>query len=461
MASGPVLPEHSGEKRSLLRVFRHRTFLLIWCAAAFSNIGNWMEGVAQGWAVIQQTQDDPRRSAFLSELLSVADFAPVLFLALIAGVIADRVNRKIWLMILQASACLLGTALAVIAYMGLLSPYLVITFTFVEGIVWALNGPVWMSVVPQLVPREELEFATAANSLQFNLARLLGPVLAGAIIGISGVSLAFAINALTFLPVLIALFWLPDQGTPRIDSRESITSELFSGVRYTWNHPGARRLALMSMTFTFFSAPLQGLLAIFARQVLGGTSTLYGVMLGAIGLGSITGALSLGKVPAYYPRHHLIPVAMFMFSIFGVAYTFSHTPWISIALLYCCGVCWLLALNPMNTATQLLASDDNRGRVLSVMLLCAQGAMPFGHLCAGALSYYMTPEHVLRSMLGILFVIAMYFLFRREPAIDQMDKRVAQSRSLLEQIHEAITAHSHRPATPSESVRVPRPGSYP
>jgi len=449
------------KNRNLFSVFRHPIFVLIWSAAAISNIGNWMEGVAQGWAVVQQTQDDPHRSALFTELLSVADFAPVLFLALIAGVIADRVNRKIWLFILQATACLLGAGLALIGYYGLLTPERVIALTFAEGIVWALNGPVWMAVVPHLVPREELEFATAANSLQFNLARLVGPVLAGVIIGFSGVTLAFFINALTFVPVLIALFWLPNKGTPKSEKSDSISNDLFSGVRYTWNHRGLRRLALMSMMFTFLSAPVQGLLAIFARQVLGGTSTLYGVMLGAIGLGSITGALSLGRIPAYYPRHHLIPLAMSCFCVFGIAYSFSHILWLSVLLLFCCGFCWLMTLNPLSTATQLLATDENRGRVLSVMLLCTQGAMPLGHLFAGALSYYLSPENVLHCMLGLMLVLSIYFLFHREPQIDQMDRRTLSSRSFLEQVMEALTAQSHRPAGPSESVRVPRPGSFP
>src|SRR5579862_9410944 len=180
-------------RRTVFSVLRHPTFALILSAAAISNIGNWMEGVAQAWAVVQQTKDDPKTSAFLTEILSVADFAPVLFLALIAGVISDRVNRKAWLFFLQSAACLLGATLAVLGYLGLLTPWRVIALTFAEGIIWALNGPVWMSVTPRLVPRDELEFAIAANSLQFNLARLVGPALAGGIISAFSVNLAFAV----------------------------------------------------------------------------------------------------------------------------------------------------------------------------------------------------------------------------------------------------------------------------
>ncbi len=420
-----------------------------------------MEGVAQAWAVVEQTKGDPRTSAFLTELLSVADFAPVLFLALLAGVISDRVNRKVWLFILQASACLLGSSLAVLGYMHLLTPWRVIAFTFAEGVVWALNGPVWMSVVPRLVPREELEFATAANSMQFNLARLVGPVISGFVIGVAGINLAFAINALTFVPVLFALTRLPPSPRPASKQQDGIFSDLTSGVRFVWNHRGARRLALMSMTFTFLSAPVQGLLAIFANQVLGGGSTLYGAMLAMIGLGSLIGAFSLSKIPEYYPRHHLIPLAMCLFATFGLLYSFSHVVWLTLPLLVCCGMFWLLTLNPLNTAAQLIAPDEQRGRILSVMLVCSQGAMPIGHLCAGAMAHFLAPQIIVRGMLALLLLIAIGFLFRREPAIDQMERRSNPANTLFAAVREAITAESHTPSHPDagHSVRIPRPGT--
>jgi MFS family permease len=451
------MPENSS---SVLSVLRHRTFAIILFAAAISNIGNWMESVAQAWAVVQQTHDDPAKSAFMTELLSVADFGPVLLLSLIGGVITDRVNRKVWLFILQLAACLLGSTLAVIGYMDLLTPWRVIALTFAEGIVWALNGPVWMSVVPQLVPREELQFATAANSMQFNLARLVGPVIAGFVISMAGVKLAFAINAATFIPVLIALTCLPDIPRPASSGHQNLFHEMTAGVRFVLKDRGARQLAIMSMIFTFLSAPLQGLLAIIAHQVLGGDSALYGGMLAMIGLGSIVGALSLGKIPGYYPRHHLIPLSMCLFSTFALLYSFSHSIPLSLPLLFCCGIFWLLTLNPLNTAVQLLATDEQRGRIMSVMMLCSQGAMPVGHLCAGALAHVMSPENILRYMFAVLLLFSMFFLFSREPAIDQMQDKTARSESLFAAVREAITAQSHVP-TEQDSVRIPRPGSFP
>src|SRR5260221_10660892 len=185
-----------------LQVFRHRPFLIFWVGACISNIGNWTENAAQSWAVTTQTVGNPHQG-LLVEVLQFADFCPVLLLALLAGVISDRVNRKLWLITLQMSAFALAVGLAVAAFLGRATPWVVITFTFLEGIVWALNGPVFLAVVPSLVPKAELSSALALNSVQFNMARFCGPMLAAVIIGGIGVAGAFALNALTFIPLLI------------------------------------------------------------------------------------------------------------------------------------------------------------------------------------------------------------------------------------------------------------------
>src|SRR5271170_6273469 len=133
---------------STLAVFRSRTFLYLWSGALISNIGNWMENAGQNWAVVSGVKDNPRLAALLTEVLNFADFAPVLLLALAAGVLSDRVDRRKLLLILQSLACLLGTGLAVAGYMGLASPGVVIGFTAAEGVVWAFTGPAWLTVVP-------------------------------------------------------------------------------------------------------------------------------------------------------------------------------------------------------------------------------------------------------------------------------------------------------------------------
>jgi MFS family permease len=433
-----------------LGVLRHRPYLIFWIGAFISNTGNWTENAAQSWAVTTQTAGDSHQGLMV-ETLQFADFCPVLLLALIAGVISDRVNRKVWVIILQSAACALGAGLAVAAFLGKASPWVVIAFTFLEGIVWAFNGPAIMAIVPSMIPRAELDRAIALNSVQFNMARLCGPMLAAAVIGAVGIAGAFTFNAFTFLPLLIALMVAIPRGATQPPSKTtSISHDIREGLKFVWTHPGTRRLTVMSLIFMFLSAPVQGLLPVFAQSVLHGGPGLFGFMLAAIGLGSIIGAFVLSSIPTYYPRHHLIPLSMCTFAAIGLIFSFSKVPALSIGILVVCGMFWLLSLNPSNTANQLLATDANRGRVLSVMLLAQQGGMPLGHLCAGFLTHYMSPPWVLRVMLGTLLVVMTVFVFIREPAIDNMERRKPLNRGLRAAIWEAITAHSHHPDYPAE-----------
>jgi len=433
-----------------LGVFKHRPFLLFWIGACISNVGNWTENAAQSWAVTSQTVGDPHQGLFV-EILQFADFCPVLLLALVAGVISDRMNRRTLLIVLQTSAWALGAGLAVAAYLGKATPWVVIVFTFLEGIVWALNGPVFQAVVPSLVPRDQLHRAIALNSVQFNMARLCGPMLAAGIIGVAGVAGAFTLNACTFLPLLIVLlFYIPNIPKPPGVKASSMSEDIREGLSFVWKHAGTKRLSIMGLIFMFLSAPLQGLLPVMAQSVLKGGPGLFGMMLSAIGLGSILGAFALSYIPSYYPRHHLIPLSMCAFAVIGLVFSYSTVPALSLFILVGIGVSWLLSLNPSNTANQLLATDANRGRVISVMLLAQQGGTPLGHLFAGFLTHYMSPQWVLRLMLGTLLVIMPVFLLRREPAIDSMPRRRQGKLTLGQAIWEAITAASHRPAYPGE-----------
>src|SRR6266853_3360893 len=215
-------------------VFRHRPFLIFWLGAFISNTGNWTENAAQSWAVTSQTIGS-HHQGLLVETLQFADFCPVLLLALIAGVISDRVNRKVWLITLQGLACALGAGLAIAAFLGRATPWVVIVFTFLEGIVWALNGPVFLSVLPGLVPRAELDRAIALSSVQFNMARLCGPVLAAALIGTVGVAGAFAFNACTFLPLLTALVLaIPGAPAPTRLKTASVFEDIREGLKFVW-----------------------------------------------------------------------------------------------------------------------------------------------------------------------------------------------------------------------------------
>ena len=401
--------------------FRYRPFLLFWIGACISNTGNWTENAAQSWAVTSQMVGNPHQGMYV-ELLQFADFCPVLVLALLAGVISDRVNRKTWLIILQAVAGVLGAGLAVAAFLGRATPVVVIVFTFLEGIVWALNGPVFLAVVPSLVPKGFFGSRPRAELHPVQHGPALRADARGTDHRGGGSRGRFHVERLHLSSAAGRVVVLHSDDSQTATHRDDLHARGHS-----------RRLEVCVEKSRHPAADDHGLgLHVPERAVAGSAARVCAeraqrrsgaLWVDALSdwLGSILGAFVLSYIPSYYPRHHLIPLAMSVFAAIGMLFSYSTAPALSLVILVACGTCWLLSLNSSNTANQLLATDANRGRVLSVMLLAQQGGMPLGHLFAGFLTHYMSPQWVLRLMLGTLLVVMPIFLLRREPAIDNMD----------------------------------------
>src|SRR5207237_10565175 len=208
-----------------------------------SNVGNWMEAVAQSWLVQQQTA-----SPFMVELLAASEFVPHALLMLAAGWLADHYDRRKLLLAGQALMMVLGAVLAVAAHLGLATPWVVIALAFAEGAAWASVTPAWQALVPALVPRDELPAAIALNSAQFNTARLIGPTLAGALLAAAGAALVFDLNVISFLAIVVALIVVRVPARPLAEAPTS-SGELrhggaFSAVGWALREKGPRRILL-------------------------------------------------------------------------------------------------------------------------------------------------------------------------------------------------------------------------
>jgi hypothetical protein len=216
----------------------------------------------------------------------------------------------------------------------------------------------------------------------------------------------------------------------------------------------------MQAVTLFLAAPATGLLAPFVEARMNGNQGTFFWLMGAIGLGAALAAMTVRSVPAYYPRHHLIPLSLMLAAIFMLIFTLTRVPWVGFLVLVGMGFFWLLGLNSANAAMQLLAEDASRGRVLSVMMLCTQGLSPLGHLFAAGLANFMGPEWVMRWMEGALVLSAFGFLLWREPAIDAMNRREAPRLKvgLLRNVWEAVTAQSHWPVPEAVRDEVAREG---
>ena len=409
-----------------------------------SNVGNWMEAVAQSWLVQQQTA-----SPFMVELLAASEFVPHALLMLAAGWLADHYDRRKLLLAGQALMMVFGAVLAVAAHLGLATPWVVIALAFAEGAAWASVTPSWQALVPALVPREELPAAIALNSAQFNTARLLGPMLAGALLSIASAAIVFDINVASFAGILVVLALVRVPQAPLAAAATSggelkHTGGVRAAVKWAVHERGPRRLILGLFAFALLAAPVQGLLPAMADSVLHVGAHGYGVLLSCLGAGAIFGALTLARLPRSYPRHHLIPLSMLAFSLCAMTYASSRWPLLSGAALAVGGVFWVWSLASSSTAMQLLVPEHLRGRAMSVLALATTGPLPLGHLLGGTLAHGLGIRNGVLLTAGALALFSAWSAWAREPAIDLMRPALPEVRGLRQMLWEALTASSHR-----------------
>ena len=446
------------ERSPTFSVLRHGVFRWIWAGALLSNVGNWMEAVAQSWLVQRQTG-----SPFMVELLAASEFVPHALLLLAAGWLADHYDRRKVLLYGQVVMMIFAAALAVAAHLGLASPWVVIALAFAEGAAWATVTPAWQSLVPALVPRDELPQAIALNSVQFNTARLLGPMLAGALLSFASAALVFDLNVISFVGIVavLALVRIPllqPAAAPTTSGRMADSSGRMAsrggklarsgGVRralkWAWHERGPRRLILGLFMFALFAAPVQGLLPAMADSVLHVGAHGYGVLLSCLGAGAICGALTLSRLPRRYPRHHLIPLSMLAFSLCAMIYASARWPQLSAAALGVGGVFWVWSLASSSTAMQLLVPEELRGRAMSVLALATTGPLPVGHLLGGTVAHAFGVRAGVLLSAGALALFSAWSVWAREPAIDALEPRRPAVRGVRAALWEALTAASHR-----------------
>jgi len=428
----------------MFEVLRHRAFRWIWIGALVSNVGNWMEAVAQSWLVQQQTN-----SPFMVELLAASEFVPHAVLMLAAGWLADHYDRRKLLLLGQVTMMVLGAVLAVAAHLGWATPWVIIALSFAEGAAWATVTPSWQAIVPALVPREELPGAIALNSAQFNTARLLGPMIAGALLSAASAAFVFDLNVLSFLGIVAVLAVIKVPGAELAAAHTSggelvQTGGVKTAVRWALHEPGPRRIIFGVFAFSLLAAPVQGLLPAMADQVLHVGAHGYGVLLSCLGAGAIVGALTLARLPRGYPRHHLIPLSMLGFALCALVYGLSRWPLLSGAALAVGGVFWVWALASSSTAMQLLVPEGLRGRAMSVLALATTGPLPLGHLLGGTVAHAFGIRAGVLGSCCALAVFAAWSAWAREPAVDAMQLPPPPPRGFRAAVWEALTAASHR-----------------
>jgi MFS family permease len=361
-----------GGERSLRAPLRNRLYRDLFIAQFASNIGTWMQSVGAQWFLIEK-----HTSAVIVALVQTASLGPTLVLGLLAGVLADLFDRRRLLMFLQSYAVLVALTLAVLTYLGRLGPASLLVFTVAIGCASALAGPAWQAIQPGIVPRDQIPAAATLSSVSANVAQAIGPAIGGVVVALAGPAAVFALNAISFTGIIIALrAWKrPNQSAPI--EREHLGQAIITGLHYVVNSPIFRRILLRAALFVFPASAMLALLPVAAahRWHLGASG--YGVALGAIGFGATLAVVFAGRVRQKVSANVLLAVCAAVYGLAPLA-----VAWLPFAaatpVLVLSGMSWLITLATLNASAQLHLPRWVRARGLSVYLLVFTGCQAVG-----------------------------------------------------------------------------------
>lgn len=400
--------------RSTFSSLRHPNYRLWFAGQLVSLVGTWMQNVAVPWLVYHLTG-----SPFFLGLVSFTSAVPMLTLTLWAGVLADRLNRKHLLIITQSVMMALAFLLAAAFYSNMLEWWHILFFSAASGIAQAFDAPARQAMVADLVPRNEMMNAIALNSAMFNGARIIGPALAGITLAAAGPGWCFIINGFSFLAVILGLILMHLPQELSTGSRGSAFAEIREGLLYIWRHDAIRALILLLAVTNIFAIGYSSLLPAFARDVLHSGEYGLGFMSTAIGVGALAGALLLAALSAYPRKGLLLTAGNLLFPAAVIAFTFSHTMWISLVLLGLTGFGFMVQNATVNTLIQSRVEDRLRGRVMSVYTIVFQGFFPIGALFAGTVAQHFGIQ--LGGAVGAMIALAFgMMLWWRVPKIRQL-----------------------------------------
>ncbi|QDZ11020.1 MFS transporter [Devosia ginsengisoli] len=390
------------ERMSVLAPFRHETFRLLWLATLVSNLGGLVQSVGAGWMMTTLTD-----SHNMIALVQASTTLPIMVFSLASGALADNFDRRTIMLIAQGGMMVVSVALAVLAFLGMLSPWLLLGFTFLIGCGTALFNPSWQASMGDIVPRQELAGAVTLNSMGFNMMRSVGPAVGGLIVALAGAGAAFTVNAISYVPLIVALGrWKPERPANRLP-RENFGSAMWAGIRYVSLSPNLMTVLLRAFLFGFGAISVLALLPSVASEYVGGGALVYGTLLGCFGLGAIGGAFLNGQVRERYSNEVIVRLACVGFAVSCALVGFSRDPVLSHFALLPAGACWVLSLSLFNVSIQLSSPRWVVGRALSLYQTATFGGMAAGSWIWGLSADAVGPGWALTLAGWVLLVCAL------------------------------------------------------
>jgi MFS family permease len=361
--------------------FAHRNFTLYWFGNLTSLIGTWMQNIATGWLVLTLTN-----SAFYVGLNSAVTWLPAWLVSLPAGALADRYNKRNILIITQALLAVSALLLAILTWTHAITIHHILIIAFVSGLVVSINSPVIQSFVPELVGHRDVLNAIALNSTMFNAARIVGPAIAGALLGIIGPGGCFGLNAASFLAIIVALAFIRHPHPAHRPTGESVWKRITTGLSFVRGHPDVLTLIILVGVFSSFGIVYLPLMPVFARDVYHSDARGYGLMMTAIGIGAVIGGLTLATISRTRHKGRILVLGTFVLSLVLIGYSFVRSLPLAIFVLVLMGFCQITISSLTNTLIQTLSPAHVRGRVMSIFTLAFNGMFPIGSFFAGAVA---------------------------------------------------------------------------
>src|SRR5271156_3471372 len=376
----------------------------MWIGACTSSIGTWMQIVAQGWLIYRLSH-----SAFLLALDQFLGGIPIFLFSLIGGVVADRVERRKILLGSQYLQMFSAGMLTFLVATGRVQVWHILCLSFVSGFAQAFGGPAYSALIPTLVEKEDMPNAIALNAIQFNVAVMVGPALAGQALARLGEKWCFGLNALSFLAPIVSLLIIRSRFLP-VKTMESMFTSLKQGIRFARQQSSMEALIILAFCMTALSMPMRTYFPVFVKDIFHRGPETYGNLLALMGLGSICGSLGIASA-GNFKRKGLVALGALACLGAGISgFALSKSLPLSEALLVLVGASMMAVFATVNSLVQLITTNEMRGRVMSVYNFAFRGGMPMGNLLSGWLVPLFTAPVVLGVNGLLLVLMAFYFL---------------------------------------------------
>ena len=410
----------AARRRSPMRAFRHRDFAVFWTAAAISNGGAWMQVVALPALLFDMTDS----STWLG-LASLASLLPAVVLTPFAGVLADRISRRSILLATQAAQMATAFALWGLYSADALTPGLILGVGVASGIATGFQAAVWQSFVPLLVPPDEILDAVELNSVQFTLARALGPAFAGLVVTTIGFGAAFAINGFTYALVIVALVVARPRTTPRVGGRESVVTVLVEGARYMWSRAPLRLAVGIAFLTSVCGQSLQHVAPAIAARVFGRPSTANAGLLVALGLGALASSAFTVVVGDRMARSTRMTIALGLYALSTALLPLTSEYWVGLVAFFLAGIAHLQTAVALNTLIQGTVPEEIRGRAMSFYVLAIIAGIPLGAFVLGRLGDTLGMRTALVLDALVLTTAVAALLMSRRIALFDADRATA------------------------------------